>query len=285
MKKLILVLSVLALFVLVGCVPTEPQTQEELEAQMDSGSGAIAGQAVAGSDGGAFPAGCTGTTVYSCRRDDAIGRTYYKTYVGSTEAIAMDRCPTSTTAAQFSCQGNVLLKCTTSCPTGCERTATGVQCVVPAPVAANFCGDGVVAGGEQCDDGNRIDLDGCSLTCTVVRQLPATCGDNITQYVLGVEECDSGRLTTGELVNDRWCNNCIRRPGCINAGQNVKQVINSTTVVYTLCPGDGNNAVIGGNVTGKSVTGTCRTDNTTYSGCMTLAIHLSQCAAAKTCKY
>ena len=245
MKKLILVLSVLALFVLVGCVPTEPQTQEELEAQMDSGSGAIAGQAVAGSDGGAFPAGCTGTTVYSCRRDDAIGRTYYKTYVGSTEAIAMDRCPTSTTAAQFSCQGNVLLKCTTSCPTGCERTATGVQCVELVPQAANFCGDGVVAGGEQCDDRNLVAGDGCSSTCTVEPRLP-------TSVV----------------------------PNCYRNITSIKDIAVNSTGTFN-CPGNDNFSTSNG----KTSTGWCRTDNTTYSGCMTLAIHLSQCATAKTCKY
>ena len=205
MKKLILVLSVLALFVLVGCVPTEPQTQEELEAQMDSDSGAIAGQAVAGSDGGAFPAGCTGMTVYSCRRDATTGRIYYKTYVGSKEAVAMDRCPTSTTAAQFSCQGNVLLKCTTGCPTGCERTATGVQCVAPAPVA------------PRC----------------------------INRFVNG----------TDSAVNVSGTFNC---PG--------------SEYYFTIS-------------NGKTSTGWCRTDNTTYSGCMILDIHLSQCAAAKTCKY
>lgn len=215
MKKLILVLSVLALFVLVGCVPTEPQTQEELEAQMDSDSGAIAGQAVAGSDGGAFPAGCTGTAVFACRTDAAIGRTYYKTTSASVEAIAMDRCPTATTAAKFSCQGSsnaylpfTLLKCTTSCPS-CQRTAAGVQCaavndqVAPAPVA------------PRC----------------------------INRFVNGT---DSAVNASGTFV----------------------------------CPGNDRFTVSNG----KTSTGWCRTDNTTYSGCMPLATHLSQCGAANTCR-
>ena len=34
-----------------------------------------------------------------------------------------------------------------------------------ALVPPNICGDGVTRGPEQCDDGNTIDLDGCSATC------------------------------------------------------------------------------------------------------------------------
>jgi cysteine-rich repeat protein len=35
--------------------------------------------------------------------------------------------------------------------------------LVPGP----FCGDGVVQSGELCDDGNDVDMDGCSPTCQV----------------------------------------------------------------------------------------------------------------------
>jgi cysteine-rich repeat protein len=49
--------------------------------------------------------------------------------------------------------------------------------------AASMCGDGVVNGAEQCDDGNMDDTDACPSTC-----LPAACGDGFTQA--GVEQCD-----------------------------------------------------------------------------------------------
>jgi cysteine-rich repeat protein len=49
------------------------------------------------------------------------------------------------------------------------------------------CGDGVRQAGEACDDGNRIDEDGCTDACT----LP-TCGDGITQ---AGEECDDGNAS------------------------------------------------------------------------------------------
>lgn len=108
--------------------------------------------------------------------------------------------------------------------------------IAPAPLAANFCGDGVVAGGEQCDDRNLVNGDGCSSTC-------------------------------------------MREPSCINrfvAGSD--SAVNRTGTFN--CPG--NDIITTSN--GKTSTGWCRTDNTTYSGCMPVAVHLSQCAAANTCR-
>lgn len=46
------------------------------------------------------------------------------------------------------------------------------------------CGDGVVDDGEECDDGNEVDDDACTNTCS----LPV-CGDGVTN---GDEECDDG---------------------------------------------------------------------------------------------
>ncbi len=46
------------------------------------------------------------------------------------------------------------------------------------------CGNGVVEIGEQCDDGNTTDCDGCSSTCRRER-----CGDDIVQCS---EQCDDG---------------------------------------------------------------------------------------------
>ena len=48
-----------------------------------------------------------------------------------------------------------------------------------------ICGDGTVDAGEACDDGNTIDGDGCSATCTT----EAVCGDG---NVDSGEECDGG---------------------------------------------------------------------------------------------
>lgn len=62
------------------------------------------------------------------------------------------------------------------------------------------CGDGVITGAENCDDGNTTPADGCSAVCqtelgyTCTGQPSActtTCGDSIPA---GAEECDDGDL-------------------------------------------------------------------------------------------
>ncbi len=47
------------------------------------------------------------------------------------------------------------------------------------------CGNGSIEPGEQCDDGNRDDSDGCLSNCSAAR-----CGDGVVH--VGVEECDAG---------------------------------------------------------------------------------------------
>jgi fibro-slime domain-containing protein len=59
------------------------------------------------------------------------------------------------------------------------------------------CGDGIVDGTEQCDDGNLIAYDGCSPTCTIEPkcngqgQCTAICGDGLVEPP---EQCDIGAL-------------------------------------------------------------------------------------------
>ena len=54
------------------------------------------------------------------------------------------------------------------------------------------CGDGVLEGAEECDDGNAADGDGCSSICTIEE---GTCGDGL---VGAGEECDDGNTTNGD---------------------------------------------------------------------------------------
>ncbi|MBD3361595.1 DUF4215 domain-containing protein [Candidatus Woesearchaeota archaeon] len=60
----------------------------------------------------------------------------------------------------------------------------------PAPKAV--CGNGILEQGEQCDDGNRMSMDGCSARC-----LTEYCGDGIVQSPLG-EQCDDGNTYSGD---------------------------------------------------------------------------------------
>jgi cysteine-rich repeat protein len=71
------------------------------------------------------------------------------------------------------------------CDEGGIQTATcEVDCTVPN------CGDAIVNtfAGEECDDGNADDFDGCTNSCTI-------CGDSI---VTAPEECDDGNLIAGD---------------------------------------------------------------------------------------
>jgi cysteine-rich repeat protein len=54
------------------------------------------------------------------------------------------------------------------------------------------CGNGVVEIGEQCDDGNVIETDGCVQVCRL-----ATCGDGLVQA--DVEDCDLGAANSNAL--------------------------------------------------------------------------------------
>ena len=59
------------------------------------------------------------------------------------------------------------------------------------------CGDGILQKGEPCDDGNMDDTDACTSTCAKAR-----CGDGIVQQ--GVEACDDGN----EDNSDHCLSNC-----------------------------------------------------------------------------
>ncbi len=63
--------------------------------------------------------------------------------------------------------------------------------VVDIVVSAPACGDTIVQLGEECDDGNLINGDGCEDDCTVT----PVCGDGSIQTG---EECDDGGTTNGD---------------------------------------------------------------------------------------
>ena len=83
-----------------------------------------------------------------------------------------------------------------------ERCANGVVCppgmtcaAAQATCIADSCGNGSVEGteGEQCDDGNINDGDGCSSTCA----LETSCGDGVVSPENG-EVCDDGNAVDGD---------------------------------------------------------------------------------------
>jgi MYXO-CTERM domain-containing protein len=67
-------------------------------------------------------------------------------------------------------------------------------CIVAARATAPACGDGRVDAGEQCDDGNTHDDDGCSATCQ--NEAPPTgCGNGMVEPG---EQCDDGNTDNGD---------------------------------------------------------------------------------------
>jgi cysteine-rich repeat protein len=63
------------------------------------------------------------------------------------------------------------------------------------------CGDGILQMGEECDDGNTMNGDMCSTVCDIIE-----CGDG---EVDPGESCDDGNT-----VNDDACPNSCELPGC-----------------------------------------------------------------------
>lgn len=70
--------------------------------------------------------------------------------------------------------------------------------------ATGLCGNNFVDPGESCDDGNNTSGDGCSSTCV---QEFSTCGNSIVEWD---EECDDGNVDTGDGCDV----NCQLEPFC-----------------------------------------------------------------------
>jgi cysteine-rich repeat protein len=66
------------------------------------------------------------------------------------------------------------------------------QSSASAPAPSPVCGNGIVEGSEECDDGNTSSGDGCADDCTV-----EFCGDGVLQAGLG-EDCDDGNTRNGD---------------------------------------------------------------------------------------
>ena len=72
------------------------------------------------------------------------------------------------------------------------------------------CGDGVVDVGEECDDGNQEDADGCTNAC----KSPA-CGDGV---VGPGEECDDGNADDADSCTSA-CKNAVCGDGLVGPGE------------------------------------------------------------------
>nr|MDA3863586.1 MopE-related protein [Deltaproteobacteria bacterium] len=109
---------------------------------------------------------------------------------------------------------NVGFRCCTTCGNG--TVEAGEQCddgnqingdgcdYLCASEAGQTCGNGVVEGSEECDDGNRIAGDGCSAAC--FDEPEPICGNGVIE---ADEDCDDGNT----ILND-GCEYCQITPIC-----------------------------------------------------------------------
>jgi len=98
----------------------------------------------------------------------------------------------------------------------CLTSVLGASCGRSALWYPHSCGDGYVDPGEQCDDGNRVNGDGCDTTCQ--REPEPECGDGVLDPEF--EECDDGNRVGGDgcdpacnLEPERECGNGLLEPG------------------------------------------------------------------------
>ena len=77
----------------------------------------------------------------------------------------------------------------------CDELTDGndPECIAPDPEP--FCGDGNLDAGEQCDDGNNVDGDGCEGDCTLTPDPEPFCGDGNLD---AGEQCDDGNNVDGD---------------------------------------------------------------------------------------
>ena len=89
---------------------------------------------------------------------------------------------------------------------GTDNDACELSCDAKCQCVAPVCGNGIIGPGEDCDDGNNDDGDGCSLTCTVEPGCECTgepsvctcCGDGVVE---GSEACDDSNTSDGDCCS------------------------------------------------------------------------------------
>jgi cysteine-rich repeat protein len=95
----------------------------------------------------------------------------------------------------------------------------------------------VVDTGEECDDGNRRDFDGCGATCFWER---GVCGDGIVQQAFG-EQCEPGVASSS---GDYRCSNTCQRVllacgnGQLDAGEICDEGAGNSRLPNALCRPD-----------------------------------------------
>jgi fibro-slime domain-containing protein len=158
-------------------------------------------------DGNAVPGdGCSGVCKvepgYAC---PMAGKPCVRIWVcGNGKIDPGEACDDGNTASGDGCSSGCTVEPGFTCP---NVNGNGGPCVRVPP---NTCGDGILTGTEQCDDGNTNSGDGCSSTCQVEPGFNCptpgaackkieVCGDGVVNIDLTPpEQCDDGNTVSGD---------------------------------------------------------------------------------------
>ena len=90
--------------------------------------------------------------------------------------------------------GNTFVEAGEQCDDGNTTDGDGCDSSCNVESSSPVCGNNIVESGEQCDDGNTTNGDGCDSTCVDEASNPV-CGNNIVE---SGEQCDDGNTTNGD---------------------------------------------------------------------------------------
>ncbi|MBK7193332.1 MAG: DUF4215 domain-containing protein [Myxococcales bacterium] len=105
--------------------------------------------------------------------------------------------------------GNGAVEPGEACDSGAANGTYG-NCNASCTALGPRCGDSVMNGPEQCDDGNAVDTDACRNTC-----VNAACGDGVVRA--GVEQCDDGNTVATDACT-ATCQTATCGDGITRAG-------------------------------------------------------------------
>jgi cysteine-rich repeat protein len=131
------------------------------------------------------------------------------------------------------------------------------------------CGDGILQGNEQCDDGNNVDGDGCSAICTIE---PPSCGDGILDTGAGETcEVDPASGLWGDCREGlcTYCGDGVVDPGLETCDPGIGASWEWCSDTCQVIPGCGNGILESGEtceVGPDGSWGDCREDLCTYCG-------------------
>ncbi|MCY0989468.1 DUF4215 domain-containing protein [Nannocystis sp. ILAH1] len=116
-----------------------------------------------------------------------------------------DSSTSSTSTTDSTSSGTTDTTATTNTTTTTETDTSTTSTTTPPAE----CGNEIVEGDEECDDGNEDDTDDCTMLCK-----NASCGDGFVQA--GVEDCDDGNDDDSDTC--ALCKNATCGDGFVQAG-------------------------------------------------------------------